>query len=153
MFNDIWKEYPNKIGKTKAKKYFLKAIKTTRDFERMQRALKNYKAHLKANNWKQPQDGKTWFNPDNWQDWADALPHVRKTEALTPRSDFERTVALCEEKLAGKITKEAIAGVLGSIPDKCWKYVEAWLGKKGDDFGKMYKDIVSDRSKVLELVK
>jgi len=68
-FSNIWKEYPNKIGKTKAQEKFGKSVKSEEDYKKIQEALKRYKHHLSLNDWKKPQDGSTWFN--NWIDWVD----------------------------------------------------------------------------------
>lgn len=68
-FNEIWKQYPNKAGKTKAFEKFAGSVKTEDDLRVIREALKRYLKHLQVNTWKQAQDGKTWFN--SWRDWAD----------------------------------------------------------------------------------
>jgi phage replication O-like protein O len=67
-FEDIWKDYPNRVGKKAAEKHFNASVKGEDDLEAIKKALANYKAHLGKNTWKQPQNGSTWFN--NWRDWV-----------------------------------------------------------------------------------
>ena len=68
-FDDIWKRYPNKDSRGKAEKSFNKFITTEELFTSINKALDNYKEMLKAEIWRKPQSGSTWFN--NWQDWID----------------------------------------------------------------------------------
>lgn len=80
-FEEIWKQYPNKAGKTKAQEKFCKSVKTEEDLEAIRKALGAYLKHLQVNTWKQAQDGKTWFN--SWRDWVDfkdEKPGVPKRE-------------------------------------------------------------------------
>lgn len=67
-FENIWKQYPNPVGKKQALKHFQATVKTETDFSSCQDALAKYKKHLAVNTWKQPQNGATWFN--NWSDWV-----------------------------------------------------------------------------------
>lgn len=69
VFLEIWSQYPNKSGKTKAEERFMRSVKTDGDLQAIREALKRYLQHLQVNTWKQPQDGKTWFN--SWRDWVD----------------------------------------------------------------------------------
>ena len=68
-FNALWEQYPVKDGRKQALKSFVASVKTEQDHSDMQKALKNYKQHLKENEWKKPKNGATWFN--NWRDWID----------------------------------------------------------------------------------
>jgi len=68
-FTLIWKEYPNRIGKRKALQAFKETVRTEEDLGKIKAALAKYRAHLRANGWKKPQNGSTWFN--NWQEWVD----------------------------------------------------------------------------------
>ncbi len=63
----LWPIYPNKSGKQKAEKYFLRTVKDQETAEDLKIVVECYLEHLKKETWKQPQDGKTFFN--NWQDW------------------------------------------------------------------------------------
>ena len=73
-FERVWKEYPNKVEKAKAWEKFAKTVKSEKDIALLVVALANYKDHLATNNWKRPQQGKTWFN--NWRDWIDYKEEV-----------------------------------------------------------------------------
>ena len=67
-FDTVWTLYPSKIGKKRAEKYFYATVQTEEDFEKMKKALENYK---KSDRVKKNfiQNASTWFN--NWEDWID----------------------------------------------------------------------------------
>jgi len=58
-----------KQGKKQAERHFKSSVKTQDDFSAIQKARENYSAHLKANTWKHPMNGSTWFN--NWRDFVE----------------------------------------------------------------------------------
>lgn len=68
-FDQVWARYPSKDGKKEAFRHFKCSVRTELDFQRINLALDKYLKHLSLpqNSWKQPKNGKTWFN--NWQDW------------------------------------------------------------------------------------
>jgi hypothetical protein len=68
-FEEIWAQYPNKLGKAKALSYFNATVQTEQDYQSCRKALERYKEHLRGNPWKHPQNGKTWFN--SWKEWVD----------------------------------------------------------------------------------
>lgn len=68
-FENVWKEYPNRVGKKEALRHYKSTVKDADDAQDVLIALANYKEHLSVNDWKKPQNGSTWFN--NWQDWLD----------------------------------------------------------------------------------
>ena len=71
---EIWKQYPNKLGKKRAESAFRRSVKTQADLRDVQIALDAYiafKRHPK-NVWMSWQHGSTWFG--NWRDW---LPEER----------------------------------------------------------------------------
>jgi hypothetical protein len=76
-FEDIWKKYPLRVGRKLAERYFKSSVKTDKDFEDINKALKNY---LKSKRVQDGfvQDGKTWFN--NWKDWVDFSDIMPKEE-------------------------------------------------------------------------
>lgn len=79
-FLEIWSQYPNKAGKTRAFERFVSSVKSEDDLQAIREALKRYLKHLQENTWKQAQDGKTWFN--NWRDWINYVePERRETDA------------------------------------------------------------------------
>ena len=68
-FEELWGKYPSKDGKKEAIRHFKATVKNDDDFSRCSRGLENYLKHLALpqNSFKNPKNGKTWFN--NWQDW------------------------------------------------------------------------------------
>lgn len=71
-FEELWKIYPSKDGRKAAFKHFTSTVKNEADCQRIRKALNNYLDHLKAETWKKPKNGATWFN--NWQDWEHWTP-------------------------------------------------------------------------------
>lgn len=67
-FEELWGNYPNKAGKSKALKSFSTSVKTDGDLVAIREALSRYRKHLQVNTWKHPQNGATWFN--GWKDWV-----------------------------------------------------------------------------------
>lgn len=69
-FEDIWKLYPNKKGKTNAYKSFTKAIKDGVSLDTIKQGVINYVNYIELENVK-PQyikHGSTWFNQRCWED-------------------------------------------------------------------------------------
>lgn len=71
-FEELWKIYPSKDGKKAALRHFTATVKSEADCQRIRKALDNYLDHLKAEAWKKPKNGATWFN--NWPDWENWTP-------------------------------------------------------------------------------
>lgn len=67
FFEKLWAVYPSKDGKKEALRHFKASVKSEQDCDLINLALGNYLEHLSQNNWKQPKNGRTWFN--NWRDW------------------------------------------------------------------------------------
>lgn len=83
-FATLWPDYPRREGKKAAERHFVASVKTDEDWADIQRALKNYKAHLRANK-TEPRfikQGSTWFN--NWEDWKGEVqsPVSKKAEKI-----------------------------------------------------------------------
>ena len=68
-FAELWKQYPNTLGRKAAEKHFQASVKTPELLAEIHTALANYKRHLESNPEKPVQNGSTWFN--NWQDWKE----------------------------------------------------------------------------------
>jgi len=68
-FDSLWKEYPRRLGKKAALRHFTTSVKSSADYERIKKALANYRAKLMKDKTEERfiQHGSTWFN--NWQDW------------------------------------------------------------------------------------
>lgn len=73
-FEKLWKLYPNKDGKKEALRHFTATVKNDQDQQDIEKALNNYLSHLKAETWKKPKNGSTWFN--NWRDWVEWKAYV-----------------------------------------------------------------------------
>lgn len=67
-FEEVWNEYPEKVGRKEAQKHFEATVKNAKDYENIKTALKNYKDSDRVKK-KFIQNGSTWFN--NWPDWID----------------------------------------------------------------------------------
>ena len=69
-FEDIWKQYPKKQGKSNALKSYTKARKKGITRETIENGLNNYLTYIKIERIK-PQyikNGSTWFNQECWND-------------------------------------------------------------------------------------
>lgn len=80
-FEKVWVRYPSRDGKKEAIRHFRNSVRSLADFQRLEKSLDNYLAHLALpqNSFKQPKNGKTWFN--NWQDWENWQEPERKKDA------------------------------------------------------------------------
>lgn len=69
-FEMLWKEYPNKQGKEKAFKSYVKVrTKEKVDLSDIVNGLKRYLVYCKQNkDWYSPKNGSTWFNQYSWND-------------------------------------------------------------------------------------
>lgn len=69
FFEELWKVYPRKEGKSVAQKHYHKTIKTDSDKERINLALGNYLDHIEKEKTESKfiLAGKNWFR--DWQDW------------------------------------------------------------------------------------
>lgn len=102
-FEKFWVIYPLK-GRLKrsASLRLWCEIAVNRDFaSRLQKSAKNYAEHLKANEWKQPQDCPNWL--ENWHEW-ESFVEVKAKREVKPGPDC------------------TACGGSGKLPDgkKCW---------------------------------
>lgn len=69
-FEVIWKEYPNKKGKSNALKSYIKARKKGTTYEEVLNGLENYVKYITIEKIEQQyiKHGSTWFNNQCWQD-------------------------------------------------------------------------------------
>lgn len=68
LFEEIWKRYPKKLGKSHAYRHFKRTVTDPDAWDKINTALDNY---IRAMAGKHPQfimHGSTWFN--QWQDWV-----------------------------------------------------------------------------------
>jgi len=94
-FKEIWKRYPNKIGKVIARERYESSVKSEKDWKDINKALDNYLEHLnlKENAWKKVQDGKTWFALKHWSGWVDYKQPGVKSKKETEADRIERAKA------------------------------------------------------------
>jgi len=80
-FEEIWSKYPKRDGRKDAYKHFIASVKTEKDWQDINTALKNY---LKSESVKNGyvKNGSTWFN--NWKDWID----YKEPQKTQPKDTF-----------------------------------------------------------------
>ena len=66
-FEEVWINYPNKLGKNAAQRHFKATVITPEDYQDICTALDNYIEYCKKIEPKFIKHGSTWFN--NWKDW------------------------------------------------------------------------------------
>ncbi|EOI6574157.1 DNA replication protein, partial [Enterococcus faecalis] len=71
LFEKVWKTYPKKTNKKKAKEQFLKKIKSDEDFERFKTGYKDYLKYIKLNDWYHPQELFRWIRDERFNDEYD----------------------------------------------------------------------------------
>ena len=71
LFEEIWKNYPKKTNKKKAKEQFIKKIKNESDLEQFNKGYKDYLAYIKLNDWYHPQELFRWIRDDRYNDEYD----------------------------------------------------------------------------------
>ncbi len=68
FFEELWKKYPERVGKKLALRNFNSSVKTDQDVTNIKIAIENYiKSPRVAKGY--IQNAATWFN--NWEDWVD----------------------------------------------------------------------------------
>lgn len=69
-FENIWNQYPKRLGRKQAEKHFRTSVKTDADLKAINSALQNYKQYIRDKKIEEQfiKMGSTWFN--NWQDWT-----------------------------------------------------------------------------------
>jgi len=68
-FEELWLEYPKKLGKKQAQRHFMASVTSEEDVENARQALINYKnsRYCIEEEGRYIKHGSTWFN--NWADW------------------------------------------------------------------------------------
>lgn len=109
LFEKVWKTYPKKTNKKKAREQFLKKFKTEEDLEPFKKGYKNYLAYIKLNDWYHPQELFRWIRDDRYNDEYDLsqtnkLPAYSKApvrqEQLPNWTGMQEDVPLSAEELA-----------------------------------------------------
>lgn len=93
-FNELWLEYPRKLGMKEAKRHFNATVKDLQTYERIKKALKNYKEYTKTIDEQYIKHGSSWFN--NWQDWENPIGSARVT-ANVSRGQEKKKCGICQK--------------------------------------------------------
>lgn len=86
LFERLWKEYPNKKGKSSIKQAAKKKLMVVGE-EKMIQAINVYKRDLELNTWKQPMNGDTFFRgryEDYLENQEEVKEHITKKLELKP---------------------------------------------------------------------
>jgi hypothetical protein len=73
-FEEIWKQFPKKTNKKKAKEQFTKKIKSEQDLEVFRKGFENYLKYIDINEWYHPQELFRWIRDDRFNDEYDLTP-------------------------------------------------------------------------------
>lgn len=73
-FEEIWKQFPKKTNKKKAKEQFTKKIKSEQDLETFRKGFDNYLKYIDLNEWYHPQELFRWIRDDRFNDEYDLTP-------------------------------------------------------------------------------
>ena len=84
LFEKVWKTYPKKTNKKKAKEQFLKKIKSDEDFERFKTGYKAYLKYIKLNDWYHPQELFRWIRDERFNDEYDLSETTTQARYTTP---------------------------------------------------------------------
>lgn len=87
-FDLVWGSYPRKDGRRQAERSFMASVKTEKDWQDIQAALKNYLASDRVKNGF-IKNGSTWFN--NWRDWieyTETKPEIQLPSAKVPEWQY-----------------------------------------------------------------
>lgn len=84
LFEKVWKTYPKKTNKKKAKEQFLKKIKSEEDFERFKTGYKAYLKYIKLNDWYHPQELFRWIRDERFNDEYDLSETTTQARYTNP---------------------------------------------------------------------
>ncbi|NRE16472.1 helix-turn-helix domain-containing protein, partial [Enterococcus faecalis] len=68
LFEKVWKTYPKKTNKKKAKEQFLKKFKSEEDLDQFKKGYKDYLKYIKLNDWYHPQELFRWIRDERFND-------------------------------------------------------------------------------------
>ena len=95
-FNVFFEAYPSKIKRSQALRIWVETVVNRDIASRIQKALVNYKMHLDANSWKQPQEPQNWLA--EWPDWEHYQPE--DDHANRSKSGLEKLRELREKRVS-----------------------------------------------------
>ncbi len=84
LFEKIWKTYPKKTNKKKAKEQFLKKFKSEEDLDQFKKGYRNYLAYIKSNDWYHPQELFRWIRDERFNDEYDLSETTTQVRYLNP---------------------------------------------------------------------
>ena len=84
LFEKVWKTYPKKTNKKKAKEQFLKKIKSDEYFERFKTGYKAYLKYIKLNDWYHPQELFRWIRDERFNDEYDLSETTTQARYTNP---------------------------------------------------------------------
>lgn len=122
-FESLWKLYPNKKGKAKAKKAYAKAIKDGVTNKEIQDGIVAYTKEIKAKNTNKEyiKHGSTWFNNRAWEDEYDTTPTQPKRYGQSnyqePVPEFMQEKAINESDVDLELDNE-LAERIKTLSDK-----------------------------------
>ena len=122
-FEALWKLYPNKKGKAKAKKAYAKAIKDGVTNKQIQDGIVAYTKEIKAKNTDKEyiKHGSTWFNNRAWEDEYDTTPTQPKRYGQSnyqePVPEFMQEEAINESDVDLELDNE-LAERIKTLSDK-----------------------------------
>lgn len=82
-FEEIWKLYPRKIGKSPALAKYIKARQDGVTFETVKSGVEKYARFVKGKNEKYIKHGSTWFNQKGWEDEYNVKPKLEEKGFLS----------------------------------------------------------------------
>lgn len=83
-FEELFKSYPQKIGKEQAFSHFRESVLCEDDLKDIKKALDNYLSLFKKQPYRKFQDAKTWFS--SWREWVDYSPNQKEVQTFTCHS-------------------------------------------------------------------
>lgn len=91
-FEEVWAQYPNRVGKKAALKHFKATVHNPDDFLRILDALRKYVNHIRTERKeKYVKNGSTWFN--EWTDWLTwESPRLAIRPDAEPETDWDAIV-------------------------------------------------------------
>jgi hypothetical protein len=108
-FDLFWKEYPRKLGKPEALKYFKADIKNEVDFKALLVATKNYKNQIEKNRTEERYilHGSTFCHNQRWKDYLEGPNGTNDSQGTT---DFKALARAARE--AKKAREDATTGAV-----------------------------------------
>lgn len=89
-FENLWKEYPRKQGKSQAFKAYVKARSTGAEFAQVQEGVKAYAEYVKNTEQRYIKQGSTWFSGQCWDDEYEETKEIRKNNASYDIDELEK---------------------------------------------------------------